>query len=273
MKLNLRRRNIFNSDKYQVDKKNKENILIVSSSPETSSNIIFNLIHNLKETNQIDSSIIINNKGVNISTDFISAISENKVPKPYNIVNCLKNNLKDFNISISISDFTDKYNLIILPNVAKLSSSELKKTNKYIFDIISALPNNKGKEIPIFLDNIFYLTKNEIVILNTIIKNANLKGYFFITSFDKYNNSKTRILNETHDHTLVTQHDVENEALTEVSRIKQKVLSTCIKGIKCECFFYFKYKEPSEKIILKIEDNKDDDLLINLSNVYTKIKY
>lgn len=80
-----------------------------------------------------------------------------------------------------------------------------------------ALPENKGAEIPIIIDNITHFSFKDVIQYNDLVSGLNKKGYFFITTtrglFDDLNNKeKGALLKSSHKHNFIAKSEYDKEA-------------------------------------------------------------
>ena len=163
--------------------------------------------------------------------------------KNFNIFNDIK-----FNDSFQ-KKILNKHKLFLMPCLEKSIFEYRDFIISQFFNYLKSLPNNEGKEIPIFVDHLTDFQDKHFQEYSEIMKTVNKKGYFFINStygmFNIHNfENNFQILKDSHKHFFIAHSQLNlNNKFIENIKFKKR-----LNDIQSGEFYYLKDFE------LKIND-------------------
>ena len=250
IKLTNKKNSIFNKTLI-INKERGENIIIGGGDGSGRSEMLNNLLYELIFQKHIHkSSIYINFIGdTSQYRKIINCLNEFNLIKKndFFLLNSLSTdaysqfNKLDFKSSLLQDYFTNKH-LILLTHSMEKSSTVLQDTmNNKVYELLDNLPENKGAEIPIIIDNISYFKDHHFKKHMETMQNLNKKGYFFINStygmFNIHNFDKNfPLLKDNHKHFLMahSQINLNNQFMKDIK------LKIPLNNIHVGEYYYFK---------------------------------
>ena len=279
MKIELKKdKKIFN--KFFIEKEKGENIILGGGDGSARIEILFQFFLYMTKKNIIDkNSVFIDFVNYQVIPIQMQAILNHYLTnfnkKDFVIFNpLLKNKINIFNQIKFNEDFQknllNKHKLFLMPCLEKSSFEYRDFIISQVFNYLKSLPNNEGKEIPIFVNHLSDFQDKHFQEYNEIMKTVNKKGYFFINStygmFNMHNfENNFQILKDSHKHFFMAHSQVNlNNKFVKNIKFKEK-----LNNIQAGQFYYLKDFKLQNNDTLKFKDYLEVKPEINENMIYT----
>ena len=244
----------------ELNKEKGENILFVGCIGSGKTETQFSLYQLLFSEGYIDErSIYLSVYGdSSVYLKWVSILdkySKNKINKnDFILFNLLDEKEREvFNLinfkSKGIQKIINKHTMFLFPALEKSASELSLECSKQFTDFLNNLPVNNGKEIPIFISDLYILKKKDYIHYAKIVKDLNNKGYFFVATIEGYPTGEAEdsvvILKEVFKHIFIMKTHTEDEILINIfDKIK---LKRNIKDLNAGEYYYLNNFIPTHK--------------------------
>tara|TARA_Y100000034_G_scaffold136034_1_gene210405 strand:+ start:23249 stop:24127 length:879 start_codon:yes stop_codon:yes gene_type:complete len=270
MKIQLKtNKKIFNN--FFMHKEKGENIIIGGGDGSGRTEILLQFFLYMVKNNIIDKNSVfidfVNNNSIPIKIQTIlSNYALDFNHKDFIIFSpTFKNNVNIFN-NIKFNDgfqkkLLNKHKFFLMPCLEKSIYEYKKNSISQFFNYLKSLPNNEGKEIPIFVDHLSDFKYQDFKEYSEIMKTVNNKGYFFINStygmFNIFDFEKSfQVLKDSHKHFLMahSQINLDNNFIKHIN------FKEALNNIESCDFYYLKDFELQSNHTLHLKDFFNSEL-------------